>query len=85
MAVDNQFERLEGEVDRLVQLLGHLKQENTNLQNRLQDLEAEHDSLQETNTHLEQIAQTHQETLKTNDEVKGRLENLLGKLDQVQL
>lgn len=85
MAVDSNFERLEAEVNRLLELLDKLRQDNAGLQNRVQDLESENGQLKGRIEQLHNVEQEHQETLRNNEEAKGRLESLLSRLDQVQL
>lgn len=85
MAVDSNFERLEGEVNRLLEILEKLRQDNAELQQKAQNLATENDQLRSQVGRLEDVERQHQETLRTNEEAKGRLESLLARLDQVQL
>jgi chromosome segregation ATPase len=85
MAVDSNFERLESQLNRLVEGLDKLRQENTELQERIQSLESENGQLHGRIEQLQPLEEEQRESLKNREEVKGRLENLLAKLDQVQV
>ena len=80
MAVDSTFARLEEEVNRLLELLGRLKQDNAELQKQLDALQAENAELQGLSQRLQHAEQ---ETLKNREEVKSRIESLLNRLDGV--
>ena len=85
MAVDSNFERLEQEVSRLVEILGQLRQENAALKSRIENLEAENEQLKRDTARLQQIETEHQEANRAREEIKGRIENILAKLDAVEL
>jgi len=80
MAVDSNFARLEEEVNRMVELLARLKQDKADLQGRVEALEAENSQLKEIGQRLQQVEQ---ESLKSREEVKSRIEGLLAKLDAI--
>jgi len=80
MAVDSNFAGLEEEVNRMVELLARLKQDKADLQGRVEALEAENSQLKEIGQRLQQVEQ---ESLKSREEVKSRIEGLLAKLDAI--
>lgn len=80
MAVDSTFARLEEEVNRLLELLGRLKEDNADLQKKLEALQAENAELQGLS---QRLRHAEQEALKNREEVKSRIENLLSRLDGV--
>ena len=65
MAVDSNFERLEQEVNRLVEVLGTLRQENADLKERVQGLEGEISIVSAENERLKKIESEHQHKSKT--------------------
>ena len=82
MVVESNFERLEREVNRLVEGLAQMRQENAALQTQIEHIRAENERLK---TNL-QMAEAHsQESLKNREEIKGRIENILTKLEAVEL
>ena len=85
MAVDSNFERLEQEVNRLVGALAQLRQENAALKTRTESLETENRQLRADVVRLQQAEEQHQGVLKNRQEIKGRIEKILAKLDAVQL
>ena len=84
MAVDSNFERLEQEVNRLVEVLGRLRQENAELKSRVDTLTAESEQLRNDNARLQQIENEYQEASQNREVVKDRIENLLAKLDSAE-
>ena len=80
MAVDSTFARLEEEVNRLLDLLGRLKQDNAELQAQIEGLRAEHEEFKGLSQRLQQ---TEQEALKSREEVKSRIGSLLNRLDAI--
>jgi len=85
MAVDSNFERLEQEVNRLVDILGKLRQENAELKSRAETLAADNEQLKSDNARLRQIEADHQEADLIREETKTRIETILAKLDAVEL
>ena len=83
MSIDNNFEVLEREVDRLVEALNQLRMENDELKQKL----SESVTLQEkTKVELEVLRRNDEEfkTVKENHEaVKGRIEGLLERLNKI--
>ena len=80
MAVDSTFARLEEEVNRLLELLGRLKQDNADLQAQLEGLRTENEECKSLGQRLQH---TEQEALKSREEVKSRIESLLNRLDAI--
>ena len=80
MAVDSNFARLEEEGNRLLELLGRLKQDNTELQGQVEELRTENTELRNLSQHLQQAEQ---DAVKNREEVKSRIEGLLSRLDAV--
>jgi FtsZ-binding cell division protein ZapB len=85
MAVDSNFERLELEVNRLVEVLGKLRQENAELKTRAESLAVENEQLKSETARLQQIEAHYQEANESRETIKGRIENILAKLDAVEL
>jgi predicted nuclease with TOPRIM domain len=75
MAVDSNFERLEEKLTHLVEVLGQLQRENADLKSRVDSLEVENTQLKEE----------YQEAVGNREEAKNRIEQILAKLDQVEL
>ena len=85
MAVDSNFERLEQEVNRLVEVLGQLRQENAELRERSAALASENEQLRGNVARLQQVETEYQETNQSREAIKGRIEDILTKLDAVEL
>ncbi len=85
MDVDSNFERLEQEVNRLVEVLGTLRQENADLKERVQGLEGEISIVSAENERLKKIESEHQESSRNKEEIKGRIEGILSRLDGLDL
>ena len=85
MAVDSNFERLEEKLTHLVDVLGQLRQENTDLKTRVTDLEAENAQLKSASERLQHLEVERREEAQNREEVKGRLENIIAKLDQAEI
>ena len=90
MAVDSNFERLEQEVGRLVDILGTLRHENVEIKARVDALEADNEQLtadneqlKADNERLRQVETQFQEASQTREAIRGRVESLLSKLDSV--
>ncbi len=85
MAVDSNFERLEQEVNRLVEVLERLRNENATKNEQIQSLSSQNEVLKSNVAQLE-AAQTESENAeKVRDEVKSRIAGILQKLDAVEL
>ena len=84
MAVDSNFERLEQEVNRLVEVLERLRSENATKNEQIQSLSSQNEALKSNVAQLE-AAQTESENAeKIRDEVKSRIAGILQKLDAVE-
>ena len=85
MAVDGNFERLEQEVNRLVEVLERLRNESATKNEQIQSLSSRNEALKSNVAQLE-AAQTESENAeKIRDEVKSRIAGILQKLDAVEL
>jgi chromosome segregation ATPase len=82
MVVESNFERLEREVNRLVEGLAQMRQENAALQTQIETLKAENEHLK---SNLLRAEEHSQESLKNREEIKGRIENILTKLEAVEV
>jgi len=85
MAVDSNFERLEQQVNRLVEVLERLRSENTTKDEEIQSLSSENDALKADIAKLEAAQADSENAAKVRDEVKTRIEGILSKLDAVEL
>ena len=92
MAIDNNFERLEEKLNNLVEALTQLRQDNTEMENRIAALQRENDELKNANgrlnqesERLQQLEREHRDVLDNREVVKGRIDNILAKLDEVEL
>jgi len=83
--MDSNFERLEQEVNRLVEVLNNLRQENTDLKGQIQGLEEQAQQARGEIGRLQQIESEYKDANQTRDEVRGRVENLLTRLDGLEL
>ena len=85
MAVDSNFERLEQEVNRLVEVLERLRSENAAKDEEIQSLSSQNEALKSNVAQLE-AAQTQSENAeKIRGEVKSRITGILQALDAVEL
>ena len=85
MVVDSNFERLEQQVNRLVEVLERLRSENTTKDEEIQSLSSENDALKADIAKLEAAQADSENAAKVHDEVKTRIEGILSKLDAVEL
>jgi chromosome segregation ATPase len=89
MAIDSNFERLEQEVNRLVEVLNNLRQENAALKEQIQTLERESQQARGEIGRLQQIESEHQAADQAADqgreEIRGRIETILTRLDGLDL
>jgi SMC interacting uncharacterized protein involved in chromosome segregation len=85
MAVDSNFERLEQEVNRLVEVLERLRSENTTKEEEIQSLSNENDALKADVEKLEAAQAESENAAKVREEMKSRIERILSKLDSVEL
>lgn len=85
MAMDSNFERLEQEVNRLVEVLNNLREENTDLKGQIQSFEEQVQQARGEIGRLQQVESEFKDANQTRDEVRGRVESLLTRLDGLEL
>ena len=85
MAMDSNFERLEQEVNRLVEVLNSLREENSTLKGQIRDFEEQAQQARGEIGRLQQVESEYKEANQTRDEIRGRVENLLTRLDGLEL
>jgi chromosome segregation ATPase len=85
MAVDTNFERLEQEVNRLVEVLERLRGENASKDQEIRSLRSANGDLETAIAQLKAAQVESENMLKTRDEMKSRIEEILAKLDAVEL
>ncbi|MFT5089612.1 MAG: chromosome segregation ATPase [Candidatus Latescibacterota bacterium] len=85
MAMDSNFERLEQEVNRLVEVLNNLREENTDLKGQIQGFEEQAQQARGEIGRLQQVESEFKDANQTRDEVRGRVESLLTRLDGLEL
>ena len=85
MDVNLNFERLEQEVIRLMEVLEKLRSENTSLKEQTKSLQDEISVISAENERLKQIESAYQESNQSKEVLKGRIENILNRLDGIDL
>ena len=85
MDVNLNFERLEQEVIRLMEVLEKLRTENTSLKEQTKSLQDEISVISAENERLKQIESAYQESNQSKEVLKGRIENILNRLDGIDL
>ena len=85
MDVNQNFERLEQEVIRLMEVLEKLRKENLEQKDRIQSLEGDISIASAENERLKQVESAYQESNRDKEEIKGRVENILSRLDGLDL
>ena len=85
MDVNQNFERLEQEVIRLMEVLEKLRKENLEQKDRIQSLEGDISIVSAENERLKQVESAYQESNRHKEEIKGRVENILSRLDELDL
>jgi predicted nuclease with TOPRIM domain len=83
--VDGNFQRLEEEVNRLLEVLEQLRSENAALRERATDLEAGQQDADRLRARLAEVEDEQRQTTARNEAVKSRLEQLLSRLDGADL
>ncbi|MGY8823609.1 MAG: cell division protein ZapB [Candidatus Latescibacterota bacterium] len=83
--MDSNFERLEQEVNRLVEVLNNLREENTDLKGQIQGFEEQAQQARGEIGRLQQVESEFKDANQTRDEVRGRVESLLTRLDGLEL
>lgn len=84
MAVDTNFERLEQEVTRLVDLLGRMRQDNAELKRQVDELTSENGQLKSQCARLAQVETELKEMGQNREVIRGRIVDLLAKLESVE-
>ena len=82
VGVDGNFERLEEEVNRLLEVLDDLRRENTALQSRIDGLEAKNGELQTIAQRLSNLEIEYGRELEGRQQVKQRVERVLSRLEE---
>ncbi|HIG56602.1 MAG TPA: hypothetical protein EYG11_01515 [Candidatus Latescibacteria bacterium] len=85
MDLNQNFERLEQEVIRLMEVLEKFRKENLEKKEQIQSLEREIGIVSAENERLKPIETAHEESNRGKEEIKGRIENILGRLDGLDL
>ncbi|MBT5326427.1 MAG: hypothetical protein HOL51_09900 [Gemmatimonadetes bacterium] len=85
MDVNQNFERLEQEVIRLMEVLEKLRKENLEQKEQIQNLERDIGITNAENERLKPIETAHEESNRGKEEIKGRIENILSRLDGLNL
>ena len=73
MGVDGNFERLEDEVNRLLQVLEEQRRENETLRGQVEDLQSQGRKLQAETDRYARLESEYQKAMDDRQEVKGRL------------
>ena len=84
-AVDGNFKRLEEEVNRLLEVLEQLRDENATLRERIVGLEAAQQELETLRGRVTGVEEQHRQSEARDGEVRDRLEKLLSRLDEAAL
>tara|TARA_Y100001968_G_C18820484_1_gene464392 strand:+ start:203 stop:460 length:258 start_codon:yes stop_codon:yes gene_type:complete len=85
MDVNQNFERLEQEVLRLMDVLEKTRSENAKLKDHIQGLEGEISVVSAENERLKTVESEYAESNRGKEEIKGRIENILTRLDGLDL
>ena len=85
MDVNHNFDRLEQEVIRLMDVLEKTRSENAELKDRINGLEADISVVSAENERLKKFESEHAESNRGKEEIKGRIENILTRLDGLNL
>ena len=84
-AVDGNFKRLEEEVNRLLEVLEQLRDENRNLRERVASLEGTQQELETLRGRLTGVEEQNRQAEVRDGQVRERLERLLTRLDEAAL
>jgi vacuolar-type H+-ATPase subunit I/STV1 len=84
-AVDGNFKRLEEEVNRLLEVLQQLRDENTTLREQVASLEVAQQELETLRGRMTGVEQQHRQSEARDGQVRHRLEKLLSRLDEAAL
>ncbi len=83
MGVDGNFQKLEDEVNRLLEILEELRQENARLQTRVDALESQSGDRETLTRRLAEMEEEARLEAGRRGEVRARLERILGRLDEI--
>lgn len=84
-AVDGNFKRLEEEVNRLLEVLQQLRDENTTLRERVASLEVAQQELETLRGRMTGVEEQRRQAEARDGQVHHRLEKLLSRLDEAAL
>ena len=84
-AVDGNFKRLEEEVNRLLEVLQQLRDENTTLREQVASLEVAQQELETLRGRMTGVEQQYRQSEARDGQVRHRLEKLLSRLDEAAL
>ena len=85
MDVNQNFERREQEVLRLMDVLEKTRSENAELKDQIKGLEGEISVVSAENERLKTVESEYAESNRGKEEIKGRIENILTRLDGLDL
>ena len=85
MDVNQNFERLEQEVLRLMDVLEKIRAENAELKERIKGMEEHISGVSAENERLKMVESEYAESNRGKEEIKGRIENILTRLDGLDL
>jgi|AP95_1055475.scaffolds.fasta_scaffold64921_2 hypothetical protein len=83
MGVDGNFQRLEDEVGRLLDILEELRQENTSLKTRVDGLDAQEEEIRKLKERLSQMEGDTREEATRREEMGVRIQRVLSRLDEI--
>ena len=85
MGVDGNFERLEDEVNRLLQVLEEQRRENEALRQQVEDLQSQGRKLQAESERYNRLEGEYKKAMDDRQGVKERLERILARLQEIPL
>ena len=85
MGIDGNFERLEGEVERLLEVLEQLKQENKTLQARIEAETSRYEEIEYLKRQLADAEGRNSQAAEDRQKAKSKIENILSRLEQIDL
>ena len=83
MGVDGNFQKLEDEVNRLLEILEELRRENASLHNRIDALESQNGDRETLTRRLAEMEKEARMEAGRRGKVRARLERILGRLDEI--
>ena len=85
MSVDGNFERLESEVNRLLDVLEQQRQENETLREQVGDLQTQDRQLKAEADRYARLEGEYKQAMDDRQEAKARLERILARLQEIPL